>query len=333
MARAVTKAATSIGRAIARLKRTLFLAALLLLTIGFAAVGLYLRPADTGPPVPDGAGGQLVDVEFDLAFDSLPPANYEIDESIVACVGYSTCGDYLGIAFWSPGKPFPGLTLTFLDSYQHNFCPLPFRMQGTDCKLREGAIPADGFEGINLNFPSGFFFKQDGAYGGGVFPVVQPTGDFYQNGFPVGKVKQELSLGDFFIPLQISMVNGPPPSPSNSASNDYIWNTTSNDGAQELSFITTNPFQLGVDSGNEFLSGIMFGVAGAALIALIVEAMRPKETDSDAGEKEHKRRARKHAIFREWQDSTITKPGNFAQNIALILITISVIRSMLRKNP
>lgn len=230
---------------------------------------------------------------FNVDFDSSPPANYSLEEYIFTCVRRGGCGDsrpedqlLLIVRTGSAVGTLPGfgLSVSISGTDLLNPCPPPLKLLAGDCGTKVKSPPGGSYS-VTLNFPPGFFYEQDGAYGSGVIPGFQPSLNGESGGFPIGRTAEKIFLRGESAPLQISMLNGPSPSTDVSTENIFEWDSQGSDGSLSPSIVTTNPYEVGVDSRNGFLSGVMFGVAGAALVTLIVEAMRPKEQEESAAAK------------------------------------------------
>jgi hypothetical protein len=278
MTHAAAKFAKWIKPAVSRLRKFLFLGALMFLTVGFAAVGLLLRPTDTGPPTP-GAGSQMAFMSVGVIFESKPTTNYLINENAVGCISSDFCyGDELDVTVstGNTARALSGLTLTFNPGVS-DFCPPPLKAYGVYCYIKTGHLSSSTYT-VRLSFPTEFLFKQDGAYGSGIIPGIETSFQgITKTALPIGQIQQRLSLNGVVTPLQVSMLKGPPPSTDLSGENIFIWDSRSSPGSPSLSVVTTDPYEIGVDSRNGFLSGILFGVAGSALVSLVIEALRPKE--------------------------------------------------------
>jgi hypothetical protein len=275
-------------------KHFVFLGVLLLLTVGFTVVGAILRPTDTGPPTLPTAGGQfsIFAIHLIIDFDSKPKENYNIDEDIDACLSLEFCRNDRMTIYFNSSQPLPGIAISVSTS---TYCPFPPSVRAGPSQCETHYNPFSSGSGyIVLNFPPGFFFKQVGAYGSGIIPGLQLAANHVDDMARRPYLRQDLHLTAVDTPLQISMLEGPTPSATESRENDFVWDSRIGLGlSTSESFVTTNPYQLGVDSRNGFLSGIMFGVAGSVLIALVVELISPDrdiESTARSGKIESRRK-------------------------------------------
>jgi hypothetical protein len=266
-----------------RYRSALLLTLLTLITAGFASIGLLIRPTDTGPPpltsADSTAGGEIL---WDVSFDSSPSSNYLLYEAALVCSAPETqCPDQLYVTIGA-GHSLRLPTLTLYLIAGSNICPRPLSIRKGVCQVQVKGGNRSSYTAV-MNFPRGFFYEQNGAYASGLLPGFQiPHTATSGQIIPQGRTQQILQVTGHSAPNQLSMITGPSPSTNwTGYGNHFEWDASSNDGATSLSFTMTDPYQVAVDSRNGFLSGILLGVAGSALVTLIVEALHWQSRPDD----------------------------------------------------
>jgi hypothetical protein len=124
--------------------------------------------------------------------------------------------------------------------------------------------------------------RAKGAYLSASFPAIH--GIAAQDGVAVfeasdNEVAGDLATGTITRVLQIthgdtadfSLQSDPHPS----ASTEQSWTWTTQDSPQLIQVAAINTSDTQRENNNAFYSGILFGIAGAALVALITELVRP----------------------------------------------------------
>lgn len=137
---------------------------------------------------------------------------------------------------------------------------------------------------ITMTFPAGIFYARAGSYANAALPAVSVIA-------PDATIYQQMVLQGSISPSQISVLEGPSPM-SNSA---YAWSweaalgsvhqIASGRSVHQVAFTLTDIAGVESDSKKAFLSGILLGVAGGALVALIEQLLRPlgpSDEDSSA---------------------------------------------------
>jgi hypothetical protein len=254
------------------------IAAVMIVSVFF---GIRLRPTVTGPPP---LAGQAAPPVVTVNLTRNLTTSYEYFERIISCADKdSPCSDSLEISIGDTSTAPYSATIQVLGL--GGACPAPLtsdhidscaiKMPATTPKnLAQGSGPTIGID-LDLSYPSGTFYRRDGAYASGLVPGLQLL---VNNGsganIATGRAYQMLNINGTEQPAQFTLLQGPEPAAENTGSGQYDWYATSNSGAPAVSFTTTNPYQVEVDSRNGFLSGILFGVAGSALVTLLAEALR-----------------------------------------------------------
>lgn len=133
---------------------------------------------------------------------------------------------------------------------------------------------------ICLHWSSGSPVAANGAYLSARFPPVHGIAvDAYGDGIAQGDGGGDLAAGTVTRILNLADVttydfnvqSDPQPSVSDAGS----WTWISNDLPQTLQLAAINSSDLQRENNNAFYSGILFGIAGGALVALIAELVRP----------------------------------------------------------
>jgi hypothetical protein len=160
------------------------------------------------------------------------------------------------------------VTITaFFNNLEPQFCPSDASYNYPACKFQARVPLRHHFLSYmwTLTLPDGIFYSKAGSYATAAIPGIQvdaANATIYQN----------LELQNQIPTSQVSVLEGP--SPTSSLASSWQWKMTGY-AAQQVAFTLTDISGIQNDSKSAFISGIFFGVAGGALIALIEQLLRP----------------------------------------------------------
>ena len=242
-----------------------------LFTVALATIGFSLQPAAAGPPALQAERG----AEWLITINPTP-VRAVITESIDSCTG-QTCSQpnftYLNLSItgsYSSQVKTAKVSGVLGGNYSSS-CPRPTFEVTVGCAFNRTVHRLQKRKSFSFNvyttWPTGVFFADTGSYAAGFLPGLGVAVDgrsFH--------LSQEFNLLSDISWWNLAMQYGPSP-PSVSPGSTWQWNYNSSH-VNEKVFTLTDPSGVQNDSRKIFLSGIVLGIAGAALIALAEELIR-----------------------------------------------------------
>jgi hypothetical protein len=246
---------------------------------GLGSAGFALQPASSGPPPISGdhLGG------WTTSIDPFPTSNFAVGVSVGACgplpasrpkLSAFPCGNdthnvtrmqlrTVGVYTGQIGRVH---VLAALLGLGPGLCPRPGVYKYPSCFFKADVTLRDHIldYSLLLTLPDGIFYAKAGSYANAAIPGVLVAG-------PV-TIFQEMDLQESSSPSQISLLAGH--APTVTAPFEWSWKTTGG-AARGVAFTLTDIAGVQSDSKKAFISGIFLGVAGAALIGLMEQLLRP----------------------------------------------------------